>query len=150
MFSPPRMMRSFIRSTMNRCPSVSIYATSPVLNQPSSANESAVASGLFQYSRNIDGPRTCSSPRSPGCSSFPSSSTTRKSITHNAGPELKRRSEYSAPKIIVPIAFVSVIPQPVFGRAFSNVSSICPTCSGGRAAPPPPTLNSDERSRPSD
>ena len=40
----------------------------------------------------------------------------------------------------VPIALVSVIPQPVPGIAFSKESCMFLTCSGARGAPPPPTL----------
>ena len=39
----------------------------------------------------------------------------------------------------VPMALVSVIPQPVPGLALVNESSILRTCSGARGAPPPPT-----------
>ena len=47
MFSPPAvMMMSFLRSVMNRNPSLSTWPTSPVYRNPSSSRASVVASGL--------------------------------------------------------------------------------------------------------
>ncbi|CAB4815612.1 unannotated protein [freshwater metagenome] len=88
-----------------------------------------------------------SSPRSPAGTSLPASSMMRNSSTAEQRPELAGRSRYSSPTMNTPMALVSVIPQPVFGVADSSVASICRTCSGARAAPPPPTTRSDERSR---
>ena len=42
----PRMITSFARPTMKRCPSLSIRPRSPERNQPSSVNAAAVACGF--------------------------------------------------------------------------------------------------------
>jgi hypothetical protein len=47
-----------------------------------------------------------------------------------------------------PMALVSVMPQPVPGRALGKVAAIARTCSGARAAPPPPTWTRLLRSLP--
>ena len=43
MFSPPRMMMSFLRSTMVMYPSSSAWPMSPVANQPSASMASRVS-----------------------------------------------------------------------------------------------------------
>jgi hypothetical protein len=48
MFSPPEMIRSFLRSTIQMKPSSSARPTSPVENQPSASNAAAVSFGLRQ------------------------------------------------------------------------------------------------------
>ena len=60
---------------------------SPVRNQPSTKT-SAVASGFFQYPLITCGPRTSSSPRSPGATSWVglSGSTTRTSVPGSGRP----------------------------------------------------------------
>ncbi len=46
-FPPAVMMMSFLRSVMVRYPSASMKPMSPVLNQPSSVNTSAVSAGFL-------------------------------------------------------------------------------------------------------
>ena len=87
MFSPARMMRSFILPAemkslffSSRCP------RSPVLSQPSGVNVSAVSSGLFQYPRMTVSPRTRISPPSPVGFSLPDSSIIFTSTWGTTGP----------------------------------------------------------------
>ncbi len=47
----------------------------------------------------------------------------------------------------VPMALVSVMPQPVFGSAFPNARPMLRTWDGARGAPPPPTVTNELRSR---
>jgi len=47
-----------------------------------------------------------------------------------------------------PIALVSVMPQPMPGRALSVTSSMARTCSGAREAPPPPSCCIEGKVRP--
>src|SRR5213078_1134574 len=58
-------MRSFFRSTMEKYPSSSIFAMSPVSSHPS-RRTAAVSAGWFQYPFITCGPRTASSPASFG------------------------------------------------------------------------------------
>ncbi|MND08560.1 hypothetical protein D3C83_312680 [compost metagenome] len=47
-FPPDVMMMCLMRSTIRTCVPSTHWPTSPVINQPSSVNVSAVLSGLFQ------------------------------------------------------------------------------------------------------
>ena len=70
---PETRIISFSRSTILKYPSGSITATSPVWNHPLRIT-SAVSSGRFQYPSITCGPRTHSSPRSPGATVLSASS----------------------------------------------------------------------------
>src|SRR5262249_17353424 len=62
---------SATRPTIQMYPSSSGRATSPVRSHPSGVSAAAVSSGRFQYPAMTFGPRTRSSPASPGPTSAP-------------------------------------------------------------------------------
>ncbi len=100
-FLPPAvMMMSFLRPVILRKPSSSSSPTSPVSSQPS-ISVSAVASGLFQYSRKTFGPRMRISP---------SSSAILISTPGSGLPTVPNLKSSSVPTVPTPV--VSVMPQP--------------------------------------
>ena len=132
--NPPDLIRSVdARPTMRCMPSLPITATSPVANQPSASQLSAVASGRFRYPDPTIGPRTCRSPTdSPSCgrSVAPESisllrsrvSTPRSGIPTQPG----RRSPSNRVDTVIMVSVMpyrSTISCPVSSRIVSNTGT---------------------------
>mmetsp|Transcript_17504 Transcript_17504/g.39663 ORF Transcript_17504/g.39663 Transcript_17504/m.39663 type:complete len:299 (-) Transcript_17504:794-1690(-) len=143
--SPPDLMTSLDLSLMIIAPSLSIYATSPVMSQPLWNLSGAL---FWKYSPMIHGPRTRTSPASPcGRSLSRSSVSTIFNSTPGMGmPALamfpKRasglfeRSECTATRFAtVPRGLVSVIPQ-TWVNSTPSLSRYQPIISAGGDEPP--------------
>ena len=89
---PETMIMSFLRSTMKKNPSSSIFAMSPVCSHRTPFSSvriiSSVSSFLFQYPSITCGPEITSSPDSPGPHSFAGSSmsTSLQSVSGTGSP----------------------------------------------------------------
>ena len=152
MFSPPRMIMSFSRSSTWTYPSASVRPTSPVRSQPSS-KASAVASGRCQYPAVTTGPRTHSSPTASGSGfsvlAFPGivpSTDTATSTPGTGRPTDHGRSRHSSPSAQVTIEVASVSPH-TFAKVTPGRRPTAPARkASATGAPPKQTVRSAGRS----
>src|ERR1700756_3624983 len=95
--SPPDLITSFARSTIETNPSGDTVATSPVLNQPSAVI--LVGSAELWYPLQTHGPRTWISPKATPShgSSAPDSRSQMRSSTHGTGEPCVVRMSSKSP-----------------------------------------------------
>src|SRR5690606_12966820 len=120
--------------------------TSPVWNQPPS-NAAAVASGSRQYPAKTFGPRSTTSPRSPGGTGRPSGSHTCRSRYRQGRPTLPSFERVLARSRNVSPETVSVRPYASASQAEGNTRSSRSMKGIGSCAPPAMLSRTDDRSR---